>query len=71
MVAPGVVEAEAAGVVSLTPSRTPAEEEVAGEEALQVRRREGLEVEEGTFCLAAVEGRLHLAWTEAVVEVQP
>lgn len=38
--------------------------------ALKVLRREELEVEEGTSCLAVVEGLLHPAWMETVVAVQ-
>lgn len=56
-----------AGVAPRTPPTT--EVEVVAE-ALPVLRREGLEVEAGTSYLVAVEGLLHLAWTEAVVEVQ-
>lgn len=60
-------EVEVAGVVPLTPPTTEVEVVV---EALPVLRREALEVEEGTSYLVAVEGLLHLAWTEAAVEVQ-
>ena len=64
-----LVEAEVAAevVVPLTRSLTEVEVVV---EALKVLRREELEVEEGTSCLAVVEGLLHLAWMEAVVAVQ-
>lgn len=67
VVARVVVEAEAVGVVLLTLPQTEVEAVV---EAPKVLRREGLEVEEDTSYLAAVEGPLHLAWMEAVVEVQ-
>ncbi|KAJ1062947.1 hypothetical protein K5549_004976 [Capra hircus] len=60
-------EAEAEAVVPLTRSLTEVEVVV---EALKVLRREELEVEEGTSCLAVVEGLLHPAWMEAVVAVQ-
>lgn len=60
-------EVEAVGVVPLALPLTQMEVVV---EALKVLRREGLEVEEGTSYLAVVEGLLHLAWKEAVVEVQ-
>lgn len=67
MVALVVVEVEAVGVVLLTLSPTEVEVVV---EALKVQKREGLEVEEGISYLAVVEGLLHLAWMEVVVEVQ-
>lgn len=67
VVAQVVVEVEAVEVVLLTLSQTEVEEVV---EALKVLRREGLEVEEDTSYLAVVEGLLHLAWMEVVVEVQ-
>lgn len=60
-------EVEAAGVVPLTLPPTEVEVVV---EALKVLKKEGLEEEEGIFYLVVVEGLLHLAWTEAVVEVQ-
>lgn len=65
--APVEVEVAVAGVAPRTPPTT-GMEVVA--EALPVRRREGLEVEAGTSYLVVVEGLLHLAWMEAVVEVQ-
>lgn len=67
MVAQVEVEVEVVGVVPLTLPMTEVEVAV---EALKVLRREGLEVEEGTFYLVVVEGLLRLAWTEVVVEVQ-
>lgn len=67
MVAQAVVAVEAVGVVLPTLPQTEVEEVV---EALKVLRREGLEVEEDTSYLAAVEGLLHQAWMEVVVEVQ-
>ena len=67
MVALVEAEAEAEAVVPLTRSLTEVEVVV---EALKVLRREELEVEEGTSCLAVVEGLLHPAWMEAVVAVQ-
>lgn len=67
MVARVVVEAEAVGVVLLTPAQT--EVEVVAE-ALKVLRRAGLEVEEDTSYLAGVEGLLRLAGMEVAVEVQ-
>lgn len=65
MVAQVEVEVEVVGVVPLTLPMTEVEVAV---EALKVLRREGLEVEEGTFYLVAVEGLLRLAWTEVAVE---
>lgn len=60
-------EVEAVGVVPLTLlSLTEVEVVVEG---LKVLRREGLEVEEGTFCLVVVGGHPLLAW-KVVVEVQ-
>lgn len=67
MVALVEAEAEEEAVVPLTRSLTEVEVVV---EALKVLRREELEVEEGTSCLAVVEGLLHPAWMEAVVAVQ-
>lgn len=67
MVARVVEEAEAVAVVLLTPAQTEVEAVV---EARKVLRREGLEVEEDTSCLAAVEGLLRLAGMEVVVEVR-
>lgn len=67
MVAPVEGVGVGAGAVLLTPPTTEAEVVA---EALPVLKRAGLEVEEGTSYLAAVEGLLHLAWMEAVVEVQ-
>ena len=61
-------EVEAVGAVPPTPPLTEVEEVAA---ALKVPRREGLEEEEGTSCLAVVEGLRHLAWTEAAVAAQP
>lgn len=56
---------EAAGVALWSPPETEAE---VAEAAPKVQRREGLEGEEGTACWGAVEGLLHLAWTEVAVE---
>lgn len=67
MVALVVVEAEAVGVVPWTPSTT---EVAVAVVALQVLRRGGLEVEEGTSYLAVVEGLLRLAWTGVAVGVR-
>lgn len=67
MVAQVVAAVEAVGAVLLTLPQTEVEEVA---EALKVLRREGLEVAEDTSYLAAVEGLLHLAWMEVVVEVQ-
>lgn len=61
------VEVEAVGVVLLTLSLTKVEAVV---EVLQVRRREGLEEEEGTSYLVVVEGRLRLVWMEVAAAAQ-
>lgn len=67
MVALVVVEVEVVGVVPWTPSTAEVAVVVV---ALQVLRREGLEVEEGTSYLAVVEGLLRLAWTGVAVGVR-
>lgn len=67
MVARVEVEVVVEEVVPLTLLSPTEVEEVV--EALKVRRREGLEVEEGTSCLAEVGGHPLLAW-KVVVEVQ-
>lgn len=53
-----MAEEAAVGVVLWSPPRT---EVVVVGAAPKVLRTEGLEVEEGTSCWAAVEGLLHLA----------
>lgn len=60
-----MAEVEAVGVALWSPPETEAE---VAEAAPKVQRREGLEVEEGTSYWVAVEGLLHLAWTEVAVE---
>lgn len=67
MVALAVAEVEAVRVVLWTPSTAEVAVVVV---ALQVLRRGGLEVEEGTSYLAVVEGLLRLAWTGVAVGVR-